>query len=94
MDERKSVEDILKGLEDLNPREQDLERIKDMADEYNDKSEKEIFFEMIQLKEKMERDMGEGEYQEIFEKLDAIRPLLNEEQLKKLDEILNALENE
>lgn len=94
MDERKSVEDILKGLEDLNPREQDLERIKDMADEYNDKSEKEIFIEMIQIKEKMEMDMGEEEYQEIFEKLEAIRPLLNEEQLNKLDEILDVLGDE
>lgn len=93
MNGKKDVEDILKGLENLNSNEKDLDRIRGMADEYANKSEKEIIFEMIQLKEKMDENMNEEEYSEILEKLDAIRPLLNEEQLMKLDEILDLLRN-
>ena len=39
----------------------------------------------------MEKEMTEEEYEEIFEKLNSIRPLLNEEQLQKLDRILYIL---
>ena len=35
--------------------------------------------------------MSKEEYEELFEKLDSIRPLLSEEQLEKLDRILEAL---
>ena len=35
--------------------------------------------------------MTKEEYEEIFEKLNNIRPLLNEEQLEKLDKILYIL---
>lgn len=87
----KNVEDILNELENLNPDEEDLERIRSVADEYGDKSEREILFELIELNEKMAEDMDEEKYQEIFEKLEAIRPLLNEEQSDKLDEILATL---
>ncbi|HLR35904.1 MAG TPA: hypothetical protein VK071_11345 [Tissierellales bacterium] len=94
MSGKKDVEDILNELENLNPKEEDLDKFRDMAEEYGDKSEKEIFFEIIQLNKEMEKNMNAEEYREMLEKLDSIKPLLNEEQLIKLDEILRTLGNE
>lgn len=87
-------EDIKKAMEefqDFRPTAEQIERIEEMADSYSDKSEDEIFFEIIRVNDQMETEMSKEEYEEIFEKLNSVRPLLNEEQLEKLDRILDIL---
>lgn len=86
-DKKKFIED-LKGIE---PTEEQLEIIGDLAERYADKSEEDIFVEIIRLNEEMESEMDPEEYEAIFEKLENIRPFLDEEQQKKLDKILKAL---
>lgn len=79
---------------DIEPTEEELEIIGDLADEYMDKSADDIFVEIINVNEKMELEMDSEEYEAIFEKLENIRPMLDEEQQIKLDKILKALGRE
>jgi len=90
----KKDKDIKRSLENLNgiePTEEELEIIEELAENYADKSEDEIFVEIIRLNEEMESKMTPEEYEAIFEKLENIRPFLDEEQEKRLDRILKAL---
>lgn len=87
--------DINKALESLkgtmNPNEEQMNKLKQMADNYSDKSQDDIFVDIINLNEKLSADMGAEEFQNKLKQLDAIRPMLNEEQNKKLDKVLQAL---
>ena len=65
-----------------------------MADTYSDASEDEIFFEIIKINEKMKSEMGKEEYEEMLEKLEKMRPLLDDEQIEKLDRVLGAIKTE
>ena len=56
--------------------------VNDSLNQYNNKSEDEILYELKRLKESVPN------HDEIIEK---IKPLLNQEQLSKLDEIINYL---
>mgnify|MGYP000914069789 CR=1 FL=1 len=78
-------------FENFKPTEEQMDRFEELKDAYSEKSEEEIFFEIIKINEKMESEMTKEEYEELFEKLDSIRPLLNEEQLEKLDRLLDIL---
>jgi hypothetical protein len=62
-----------------------------MAEDYSDKSEDEIFFEIIKINKQMKETMGEDEYNELIEKLNNIRPLLDAEQREKLDMVLKTI---
>lgn len=85
------IKKAMEEFEDFQPSEEQIELIEGLANSYSDKSEEDIFVEIIRVNEEMESEMSPEEYEEIFEKLNSIRPLLNEEQLKKLDRILNIL---
>ncbi|MCF6459800.1 hypothetical protein [Clostridium sp. Cult3] len=91
MSKEDNIKKALEEFQDFTPTEGQIEKIETLKDIYADKSDEEIFFEIIRINEDMEKEMTEEEYEEIFEKLNSIRPLLNEEQLQKLDRILYIL---
>lgn len=92
MDKDKDIKKIIEGIEDdVNPTEEQLGKLKEMIGEYESKSHDEIIIEMIQLNKKMAEEMDEDKYNEMMMKLEEIRPLLNDEQLEKLDSILETL---
>ncbi len=84
----------IKDLEDFNPSEEQMEQIKDLAEIYSNKSEDEIIFEIIKLNNKMENEMDSEEYKSFISKLQEIKPLLDEEQVEKLDKIIEILKGE
>ena len=87
--------DIKEALENIkgtiNPNDDQMDQLKEMADKYGDKSQDDIFVEIIELNDKLSADMGAEEFQNKLKQLDAIRPMLNDEQGKKLDKLLQAL---
>ena len=87
----KDIHEAMEEFKDFKPTEEQIDQFEELADAYSDKSEDEIFFEIIKVNEKMETEMSKEEYEELFEKLNSIRPLLSEEQLEKLDKILYIL---
>ena len=91
MDSKKDLKNILNDLESLKPAEEKFDKIKEMADQYSEKSEDEIVFEIINLNKKMEEEMDPEEYKAMLDKLDSIRPLLDEEQNRKLNMLLEAI---
>lgn len=84
--------DLIKKLKnyEINPGDEEL--IKNMAKDYENKSEDEIFVEIIQLNARMEDELSYEEYENIFEKLESIRHLLSDEQNEKLNIILDAID--
>ena len=62
--------------------EEDYQKAVELFNQYNDRPENEILYELKQLKKSIPN------HDEIVEK---IKPLLNREQLSKLDEIINYL---
>lgn len=85
------VEKNMEEFKDFEPTEEQLEIVGDLADKYSDKSEDDIFIEIIKVNEQMESEMDPEEYKAIFNKLESIRPMLDEEQQSKLDKILKTL---
>ncbi len=93
----KNIKDIIKNIDDISkyePNEEDVSMLKDLTKDYKDKSEDDIFVEIIKLNNEMEDEMTEEQYEAIFKKLDSIRPVLSEEQNSKLDRILEVLNKE
>lgn len=86
-----NIKKAMEEFKDFNPTREQMEIIEDLAQAYSDKSEDDIFIEIIRVNEQMEREMTPEEYEEVFEKLNSIRPFLDEEQLKKLDRLLYML---
>ena len=84
----------MEKIKEYNPSQEDIEAIENLAEAYKDKSEDDIFIEIIKVNDTLERNLSEDEYREIFEKLESIRPLLSEEQNRKLDRILDLLDKE
>ena len=91
MSRQKDIKRVMDEFKDFKPTEKQTEAIEQVTRAYSDKSKDDIFFEIIKVNKKMENQMSKEEYEELFEKLDSIRPLLSEEQLEKLDRILEAL---
>ncbi|NMA86837.1 MAG: hypothetical protein GX968_05890 [Tissierellia bacterium] len=91
MDKNDKFKDIMEEFESFSPTEKDIEKINNLADAYKDKSEEDIFFEIIKINEDMESTMSDEEYERVFRQLESLRPMLNEEQLEKLDKILYIL---
>lgn len=83
--------DFMKGLDKYNIDKNDLNRIKDLSEDYEDKSEEEIYVEIIRINEEIEKEMSYEEYEALFEKIKTIRPLLNKDQNEKLDFLLKTL---
>lgn len=71
--------------------EDHIEMIEGVTSKFQDKSDDEIFMEIINLNDQMEKDLSFEEYEAIFDQLDAIRHLLTKDQLEKLDRILKQL---
>ncbi len=92
--ENKRFDEIVDKIKDYNPSKEDIEKIENLAKAYQDKSEDDIFFEIIKVNQNLEKSLSEEEYREIFEKLESIRPLLSEEQNRKLNKILDMLNKE
>lgn len=92
----KDREDLIKHIKNNmeKPTDEDLRKIEDLQENYRDKSDDEIFLEIIEINKDMQSNMSQEEYEGIFDKLDNIKPLLNEDQKKKLDAIMKSLQKE
>ena len=78
-------DEFIKSMKENMPDKDQLKVVEKLAEEYKDKSEDEIFFEIIRINKEMEDELSPEKYEEILGKLDSIRPLLSKEQNKKLD---------
>lgn len=85
---------IIKNIRNQIGDQEKVEILEQLAENYKDKSEDDIFVEIIRLNEEMEETLGEEQYNEMLSKLDSIRPYLSEEQNKKLDLVLKAMNKE
>lgn len=91
MENNEDLKNIIEQMKDTSPTKEQINQIRDMAEDYSDKSEDEIFFEIIKINKQMKETMGEDEYNELIEKLNNIRPLLDAEQREKLDMVLKTI---
>ncbi|MCF6466698.1 hypothetical protein [Clostridium sp. Cult2] len=91
MGKNDDIKKVAKEIKDFQPSQEQIELIEGLTKAYSDKSEDDVFVEIIRVNEQMESEMSLEEYEQIFEKLNSIRPMLNEEQQKKLDRILHIL---
>lgn len=87
----KKVKNIIDNMEGYSPSDKEISMIEDFADKYMDKSEEDIFVEIIKVKSEMEEQISDEQYEEIMEKLEAIRPMLSDEQNAKLNKVLDLL---
>lgn len=94
MDNNDELKKVLEKIGDVNPTEEQLDTMKKVSEGYSDKSEDEIFFEIIRLNEKMEEAMDPEEYGDLMERLEEIRPLLDQDQIERLDKVLEVLKGE
>lgn len=93
--DNKNIEKLMENLKGkIQPSEEQLDKIKNLAENYSGKSDDEILFEIIKLNKKMTEEMSPEEYQDKLRKLEMIRPLLNEDQRNKLDKVLAILKQE
>lgn len=83
--------DIMDGFGDFRPDKEQVEIIEDIASKIKDKSEDEVFVEIIRINSELEDKMSPEKYQEIFEKLENIRYMLSDAQNEKLDKVLKTL---
>jgi len=91
MDRDKKMKKAMEDIKDYQPSEEQMEIINQLAEKYSGKSEEDIFVEIININDKMEAEMDPEEYKAVFDKLESIRPFLDDEQQRKLDKILKAL---
>lgn len=91
MKKDENIKKAMEEFEDIKPTEEQMDILEGLTDEYADKSEEDIFVEIIKMNEQIGDEMTPEEYEAIFEKLESLRPLLDEEQIEKLDKILDAL---
>lgn|SRR5690554_722085 len=90
--DNKNIEEVIEQIkEKIEPTEEQLDTVKKFAEQYSNKSGDEIFFEIIKLNKKLSEDMGTEEFMEKLNQLEALRPLLTEEQNENLDRLLKIL---
>lgn len=70
---------MVKGFEGIDDKE-----LRNKSDE--------IIVQIIDLNELMEKDLSFSEYEAIFEQLNAIRHVLTEEQIIKLDKLIKKID--
>ena len=87
----KDRDELIRSIKENIPDEEQLSKIEKLAKEYKDKSDDEIFFEIIKVNKEMENELSPEKYNEILEKIENIRPLLSKEQNLKLSMFLKAL---
>lgn len=81
----------LEKFKNYIPDKSQVDLIENLAENYKDMSDDDIFVEIIKINSEMEEEMTKEQYEEIFEKLDSIRPLLSDEQNAKLNKVLKML---
>ncbi|WMM26872.1 hypothetical protein RBU61_09430 [Tissierella sp. MB52-C2] len=91
---KKDIKNIVDNIGKYNPSEEDITLIENLQDAYKDKSDDELFVEIIRVNSEMEEQMSKEQYEEMFNKLESIRPMLSEEQNSKLDKILRILDKD
>lgn len=82
---------LKKRIGDFEFNDADMDIIEGVTNEFQDKTEDEIFVEIINLNDQMEKDLSFEEYEAIFEQLDMIRHLLSDDQISKLDKLLKQM---
>jgi hypothetical protein len=87
----KDRDELLKNIKENMPDKEQLSKLEKLAEDYKDKSDDEIFFEIIKINKEMENELSPDKYNEILEKLETVRPLLSDEQNAKLNIVLKAL---
>lgn len=87
----KDIKNIIDNIEEHKPSDAEVLMIGNFAESFKDRSEDDIFVEIIRVKDEMEDQISEEQYETILSKLDSIRPMLNEEQNGKLDKVLEIL---
>lgn len=74
------------------PSDADLRKIEELQENYKDKTDDEIFLEIIEINKDMQSNMSEEQYEEIFDKLENIKPFLDGDQKRKLEGIIRSLQ--
>lgn len=90
----KEINNIMKEAKDYNQSDEEIIIIGNLGDGYQDKTEDDIFVEIIKVNDDMQGKMTEEEYNAIFEKLNDMRPVLSESQIAKLDMVIELLNKE
>ncbi|SDY62263.1 hypothetical protein SAMN05660462_00487 [Proteiniborus ethanoligenes] len=92
MDNNKKIEEVIEEIKGkIEPTQEQLDTIKNIAEQYSNKSGEEIVFEIIKLNKKLKDDMGREEFLTKLKQLESLRPMLNEEQSQNLDRLLKIL---
>ena len=92
---KRDIEEALESIKgSVNPSDDQMSKLEEMAEDYGDKSEEDVFVEIIELNKKLSSDMGAEAFQDKLKQIEAIRPMLNEEQSAKLDKVLSALKKQ
>ena len=74
--------------ENLDINAQQMEQLEEFASNYSNKSDKDIFFDIVELNKKLSKEMS-PEQMDVM--LQGIRGMLDDEQSKKLDKLLKML---
>ncbi|AFS77987.1 hypothetical protein Curi_c09710 [Gottschalkia acidurici 9a] len=91
---KKEVEKALEQIKNaVNPNEEQLDQLKNLADNYSEKSQDEIFSEIMQLNKKLSEDLGADEFKNKLSQLEQIKPMLDNEQSERLDKLLSILKS-
>lgn len=90
----KNREELINSIKNNLPDDEQLDIVEKMAENFEGKSDEEIFTEIIVLNKEMESQLSPEKYKEILGKLDKIRPMLTKSQSLKLDMLLKALKEE
>ncbi|MGO1372440.1 MAG: hypothetical protein ACTHVE_11405 [Senegalia sp. (in: firmicutes)] len=95
MSEKKDLSKLVDKLKSsVNASDEDVEKLKDLANNYSDKSEDELYFEIINLNKKLSEGQNKEEFMKKIKKLERLRPMLNESQNKKLNTLLEVLKKD
>ncbi|KPU27801.1 hypothetical protein TR13x_00075 [Caloranaerobacter sp. TR13] len=91
-DRIKNLEEILEKFKGkIEIKQEQLEELKELASKYSNKTEEELMLEVMKYSKIFSKDMTKEEYMSKIKKLEKIRPFLNEEQAKKLDQLVEIL---
>lgn len=91
---KRDMKDLVDKFKDYSPSKDELSAIENLADNYLDKTDDDLYIEIIKINNNLEEQLTEEQYQSIFQKLEDIRPLLSEEQNLKLDRVIEIIKRD
>lgn len=91
---KRDMKDLADKFKDYSPSKDELSAIENLADKYLDKTDDDLYIEIIKINNNLEEQLTEEQYQSIFKKLEDIRPLLSEEQNLKLDRVVEIIKRD